>query len=681
MQNFRNNFERRAKFNKQNNDPYHLDNASYSKEEEDDFNLDDIDLTALNSPKMFISDDSIIGDIDLIELQSYLDDLSPNEMGEVIWNLHKDFYYDKPVDYFTFSYDKHFLGGTFEKGHYPLWKNISEQLYPHALFSPYYEIIAETPIGSGKSQWAGSIILYELYKMSLLRDPQRFYNLLQNTLISFTVMSQDLSTVGDVNWSLLEGFITESPYFRNIVALPKGKEAPDELKFPNKVTLKFASKPSHLTGRAIFGGMCDEANVNRYIMAIYNDIIKRMNSRFPLSKNGGIFPGKLLLLSSPKEEGSFMAKRIENKNKFTISITNIPIWEIRDPVNDLNLSGEYFKIFTGTKSKEPFIIKNESQITPEIAGGIADVPIEYQIFYEEDIIESLREFSGIRTAGKGKLFRSFDPIRANFVMPNICSQEIITLDFFNKEDNIINYFQDLDYFKDPWHPHSFRFIHIDVGINNDKLGIACTHAVEKEEYVLDKLKQQETLKTVRNYFIDFCFALKKPINEEVSIPKLIDFIIYLKHELQYPIKLVTTDGFEGKTLKQFLRIHFIDTGLLSLDRNHDVWKFTRAAIILNQVKGPEHSLFFREVMDVEDNGKTFDHPQIGADGRKGSHDLTQAIFGSVFTAGNAETIQMDNAFMSELDDTSILKYGNNLPGMLRRAYNAYNKSNIINKLI
>ena len=304
-----------------NGDPYNEDDDKIiiPSEEEQELILSDEEeeaiLEKMKEQNFFNSKEKVIGDHPIKEVQKYIEQLqlTPYQIGEVIWELHKDHYVEKPVDIITFSTDPEFLGGTLENGHFPIWHETCLKLYPHPLFSPYYEIILETPIGSGKTQFATCLILYELYKMSLLYDPQRFYNLLQNTTIAFVVMSQDLGTAGDVNWSAIEGYISESPYLKSIVSLPKGKDAPNELKFPNRIIIKFASKPSHLTGRAIFGGVCDEANVNRYIQQIYNDVVKRMNSRFPIMKNGGILPGKLILSSSPKEEGSFIGERIKEK--------------------------------------------------------------------------------------------------------------------------------------------------------------------------------------------------------------------------------------------------------------------------------------------------------------------------------------------------------------------------------
>lgn len=523
-------------------------------------------------------------------------------------------------------------------------KSVSEaNTYDIEVFEDHSYLI--NGLVSHNTTFAMSLLLYEIYKLGKLIDPVDFYNLLKNTIISLVVMAPDFNLAGDVNWNSLEGFIANSEYFRSIVSLPKGNKAPDELLFPKNITLKFATKPIHLVGRAVIGGVGDEVNVSRYIQRMYRDILNRMQSRFPISKFGGMFPGKLALLSSPKDDGSFTAERIYNKQKYTVVIQNIPIWFIRD---DLELSGETFEVFVGNKIKEPFVVKTEVEKTPDIITDIIDVPIEFFERFDLDITEGLREFAGYRTAGKGKLFRSEEPINKVFTIPNIFKQEILALDFYDLEDRIINYIEDLTNISDPVHPESFRFIHIDVGISNDKLGFACGHAVEKTITYQDK-KGVKSQKVIKFPIIDFTFAMKKPSTEEVSIPKLIDFILLLKNDYKYPIKRVSTDNYEGKVLRQFLRPHGIDTAQISLE-NYETWDIVKAAIILRECLMVDHSLVRKEIVEVEDTGSKYDHPAFFKDNTPGSHDITQANVSVLYQLLVAEykDLYMPNNFVKQL---------------------------------
>lgn len=620
----------------------------------------------------------IIGDVTLEEFNKYIEknNFTPKEIGQVIWSLEKPFYKDKLVTIQQFCKDKAFLGETIEKN-WPIWEAMNEKLYPHPLFSPYFEVIAETPIGSGKSTWAAEVLLYEVYKMAMLENPQKYYGLLRGTKIVFAVLSQDLGTVSDVNWSAIEGMISNSTFLSEIADLPKGKNPTPELRFPNGMSIKFASKPSHLTGRAIFGGICDEANVSRYIRAIYADILKRMNSRFPLSKHGGIIPGKLFLLSSPKEDGSFLGERINKKRPFTLVINNIPIWKVKDPIIDLKLCGKTFPMFIGNKLKEPMVITKKEVVTEDMVDFIMDIPIEFYSDFYLDPIESLREVAGIRTMGKEKLFRSEEPIRSCFFSAdnNICKQEVIELDFYNTDDKLINYF-DLNYFKDLLHPNSLRFMHIDVGINNDELGIGCVHAIEKESNYFTNHKDIDSMKTDRKYFVDFVFGLKKPKNEEICVPKLIDFILTLHNDFHFPLAKVTTDNYEGRVLRQFLRMHKIKTDYLSIDRDYAVWKFGKAQILLHNILGPFLVSIIKQCLGLENNGKTYDHPILFDDGTKGKHDIIQGLFGAIFNCGTADLFISSAAIAEGLH---ILSTEESFKQDLKNKWAASNKNSIVSR--
>lgn len=617
-------------------------NAEYEADEENQ----NIKLNTVfdDSPIIGSIPDSIIQEV--ISLEDYFqqNNFTPFLIGEVLWELMKEHYVNKPVSFTDFCRHPYFLGETLTKGHYKIWEDMGSKLYPHPLFSPYYECVLETPIGSAKSTFAMSLLLYEIYRLQQIRSPQLYYQLLAPTVISLAVMAPDFNVASDVNWRILEGFIANSEYFRTIVTLPRGKSAPDELIFPKNITIRFASKPIHLVGRAIIGGAGDEVNVSRYIQQMYRDIVNRMESRFPSSKFGGIFPGKLALLSSPMEEGSFTSERIHEDKPFTCIVQNIPIWDIK---TDLPLSGETFDVFVGNNLKAAFVLTKEEEKTPDIIPYIMPVPIEYKARFD-DVIVGLREFAGVRTAGRDLLFRSEEPLLTISTMPNPCESDILVLNFDDKEDRIINYF-DLDYFKNPINPHSLRFMHIDVGINNDKFGISCCHAIEKEVVYYDDATSSDKVKIIRQGFIDFAFALKKPADEEVCVPKVIDFLIYLHNVLKFPIYFVSTDNYEGRVLRQYLRLEAqILTGHLSLE-NYIVWLLVRSIITNRNVYMPKIPLFIKEATHVVDTGKKFDHPKFFRDNTPASHDLAQAIFGSIYNVMTAERVITELSLLKELD--------------------------------
>jgi len=572
------------------------------------------------------------------ELVSYVlekaEELSPADLGELIWQAEKSYYEEKPVDIDTFITDPYFLGKSFDGGKklYPFWWDRLKDLYPSPFFSPYYEIIAEVPIGSGKSYFGDTSLLYEIYRMEHLYNPQLYYGLLQPTKIQFVVLSQDLSTASDVNWEIFEGFLSESPFFLELITLPDTKSLPgNTLMFPKKIALTLGSKRSHMTGRAVFGGVADEANVSKDIQGKYNDILRRMASRFPPGKFGGILPGKLFLMSSPIESGSFLAERIEKSQHLpsTYIITNKAIWDIL-PESKLELSGETFQIFVGNDLKEPFIIeKPESEITPDIVDDVKDIPVEYKADFEKDLVDSLREILGHRIGGITKYIRGLSLVKPCFHLPNPFTKPIIGLDFNDPSDTIMNY-MDMEYFSKINYPECLRFIHIDTATDSDKVGVSGIYAQEYEDYYYHR---DTTLldRTYRKYFVDWMLAIEKFGDEEICIPKIIDFILFL-YDMGYPIGEVSTDKYEGKVLKQFLRLVGIKTAYISVDRDRVAHNSFKLLLVNKHILGVEHPLFFKEIKDLERVGNKYDHPS------NGSKDVLDSVVGGVKLCMDAKTI-------------------------------------------
>jgi hypothetical protein len=587
------------------------------------------------------------------------------QLGEVIWQSEKHHYDQKPVGIMEFVHDTYYLGTTIDqlglKSLYPKWNEVLNDLYPSPFFSPYYEVILEVPIGSGKSSVSAVALLYEIYRLQCLKHPQLYFDLLPHTPIQFVVLSLSIKASQDTNWKVLEGFLLDSPYFQEVAEVPTKPQPGQvfEVDFKKNMFLTFASKREHVIGRATFGGILDEANASRGIQDKYNDISKRQDSRFPPSKYGaGLKPGKMFLLSSPKEDNSFLAERVNQGEKMDIPpyiIMNTPIWEIK-PQKILNLCGEWFMMFTGNDFKEPLVITDPAtEIDNTMVDDILEVPIEYRQDFILDPVEALREIAGIRTSAKAKLFRTKALLLPCFTLKNPFEPDILQLDFQNEADDIMSYC-DQDYFRDPLFPECYRFIHIDVGTNSDRLGCASVFAREKEVKFLHK-EMDVQYKYDRFFYVDFMLSIATNGDEEICIPKLINFLLWLK-DIGYPIKVVSTDNYEGKVLRQYMRLHQIETAYISTDRDKEAMKLLKLLTINRQVLGVKHPLFFKEATDVEDVGKKYDHTM------KGSKDLLDGVCGGLKLCAEAPYIQSARVYMEQDEQES--KYADALGNILRQ---------------
>ena len=93
---------------------------------------------------------------------------------------------------------------------------------------------------------------------------------------------------------------------------------------------------------------------------------------------------------------------------------------------------------------------------------------------------------------------------------------------------------------------------------------------------------------------------------EVPIYKIQDFIVTAR-DLGYPIAMITTDGYQSTNLRQNLMLKGFTTDLVSVDRTKDPYNNLRNIILEGRLQAPNLEKLKREVRDLEENDKKFDH--------------------------------------------------------------------------
>jgi len=125
-----------------------------------------------------------------------------------IWELD---YIEKPVPIWKFLEDD-FYAGWIVPDLYPKWREMLEEIF--APGSQYYEVILGGSIGSGKTTSAAIAYVYLLYRLTCLRNPAKYYNLVERSRIVFGVYSMTKRLVADVGYGRIRAFIERMPYFR-----------------------------------------------------------------------------------------------------------------------------------------------------------------------------------------------------------------------------------------------------------------------------------------------------------------------------------------------------------------------------------------------------------------------------------------------------------------------------------
>lgn len=556
-----------------------------------------------------------------LDVESLVKDLSIEELGELIFDQEKEHYEEKPVSIDSFIDDDEFLGSVFKGKFLPTWRTELKRIYPTPFYSPFFEVVCLLPIGSGKTTTALVSLSYELYRLLCLRDPQDFYRLRPSTVkIVFTLFSASKSLADDVNWNVFGGFL-KTPWLKLHTGIPDEKGKTEDTVHLNKgIDIELGSASIHAIGKAVFGGMLDEADHQRVksqqAQTSYNEIIRRMESRF--MRRGGVIPGKLWLVSAPKQSSDFLSVRIaeSKKAKRTIVLSNIPLWVINPP--EEGYSGKTFKVFVGDDNRDPAVLEGQTVPTDLNEACVYDVPEEYRDSFEKDPINAIRDLIGVATVGSMNLIRHPLKITKAAVIPHRFTIETMQLDLYDKKQRILDYCNQ-DYFKSPAHPAALRFVHVDIALTGDKLGGGCIYATDDTE--LDRV-EEKTFRRNRTYYNEWVLSIKAIPGQEIPLYKVRDFFMDLR-DLGYKIELITFDKWGRGDMMQLLKISGFNVGYVSVDgENTDPYRSLKNAIYAERVLLVSHKLMNQELRELRDYGDRIDHlPQF-------SKDITDGVAGA-----------------------------------------------------
>lgn len=560
--------------------------------------------------------------------------------GEIDLSVLSDLYYadydEVPVSIDQFISDPHYLGDVYDKGSliYPYWRSFMHTAF-HDNPNKAFEIGLTGAIGTGKSTVAAVMMTYMIYKTLCLKDPRSFYKLTGNSPIVFIVMNLTLDLAYTGLYSLIVENIKQSPWFCERVTI-RGKYD-FTIEFGKGISLMAGSNVQHSIGKNVLGAVLDEVNFSKApkgsknsVMDLYRNIRRRMESRF---MKQGIMPGFLIMVSSKNSELDFLEQYLNSvRHSNKILIVDEPVYKIKPPETYL---GPTFKVAVGDKTKDSFIIKddNDESRATDYNYRVIEVPVEYRPAFEGDINESLREIAGITVFNSNKLIpypkRILQCVDETRRSPFF--QETIFLDL-NTDDEVIDYLDGIKSLRsiDPTRP---RFIHVDIGLKGDCLGLTAVH-VSKKTLVSRVNEEGTTIDVQENvYYQDLSLRVSANQGSEIPLYKIREFIIWMRKNL-WKIAKVTYDGFQSADSIQLLRTAGFDTGLLSVDRSDVPYLTLRSAILDNRVQLYRHDTLLRELEELEYDRthRKVDHPIISIDNRPGSKDVADSLCGAVYDA-------------------------------------------------
>ena len=247
----------------------------------------------MSSIQQHLSQEHMLDDLFSLEFDNLLNPQEELLPQDAMWVGN-----EKPVDIKTFVEDKDFLG-------------LKGRIYPAIMYSlqniereEIRESIMLLGKGSGKTTSLQIYMLYGMYLLLSMKNPQEYYELLPETPITTLLVSVSEKQAKSVGFAGIKSMIDRSPWF-------KGRYNPlsTEIRFEKHCTLfcGHSGATSWLGFNTVRAAMDEteymtDSNNRSVARELYRALKGSLNTRFP-----GKY--KMLCISSPKNEFSFLNQR------------------------------------------------------------------------------------------------------------------------------------------------------------------------------------------------------------------------------------------------------------------------------------------------------------------------------------------------------------------------------------
>jgi hypothetical protein len=528
-------------------------------------------------------------------------------------------------------------------------------------------------------------MLYKLYELSCLRFPAEYHGLSKNSPIVFGIYNATLKLT-DVGVDTLTGLLDSCPYFKEEFWY---KDEYGEMKFPKNIKIMIGSQAFHVLGQNLYCLAIDEMNFHATtkkqsasktmqekgkIHDLVTNTSRRMESRF---KMHGRSAGMIIHISSTRTATSYLEiRKREVKDRKGVHIVDGPQWEFH---SQEKYSGHKFRFSIGNKFTKPRCLDkviDHGYGKYEVIPGdkappgtrVINPPVEDYRAFMDDPAGSTRDIAGIATETLDPFFPVAKPV-LEAVNPTIlhpfkdgCGSRWdhpLILDLGGTEQ-IKDY---LDYDSlvtvrssrevPRRNPHSPRFIHCDLGRNEDALGLGCVHPTRA---VSKKIQgdQGEVIDVLELYLeADFAIQVKQG-DTEIDWEKVRQFILWMKN-VGFNIQMVGYDSPASAGEIQYMKKINIPSRYLSVDRKPSRAGKTPPQMpyfvlktMLNEgrIQWAPNDVLQDELLSLEKNADLdiIDHPPGGskdvADGLCGATFLcvTDDRVGTMLTPVSAESL-------------------------------------------
>lgn len=485
-------------------------------------------------------------------------------------------------------------------------------------------------LGWGKTTGAALLAIYLLYRLTCLRDPHKYYGIMQGTELVIGVYSINIEQAMDGIYGRLLRWVDAIPYFE--AKCPRVKRVTAEIRFASTpIKVIAGSKEVHTMGRDMYCFVLDEANFfskagseNKddatVAQGIYTNAARRIKNRFMTAR--GEPAGLAILASSKRTKASFLEAHIkESKKEIAEGKTKHYAYAVWDVLPSTKYKKPKFAVEIGDRIHPSRIIRDGEEARR--GAEVIMVPGELRADFELDVDKALRDHAGVASESMMPLFRDRTVIRraASAEHKHPFTRPEITLNI-NDDIGIDTYFVPERMFSIQrsaytlrLNPTAPRYLHVDIGFTEDSLGLCMLHIAGAR--TVKRARADGTWYEDRApvCLVDFLLRVNPPQGEgEIDLPKVRSFILALR-DLGVPIARISYDSHQSRESVQVFKKLGFDAIWQSVDKTDQPYLDLRQAITEQRISYYEYPTLFRELGELErdlDEAKV-DHPKTSAE--------------------------------------------------------------------
>jgi|GEM_PF-2690520 len=526
-----------------------------------------------------------------------------------------EFWEEFPVDIETFVCSEDYL--SWKDSIYPGILNLLREALQRGDdgWLKYNECIVIAGQGCGKSQFSSITILYIVYLLLCMRNPQKFFGLAEDSRLQIINCAPSEDQAFKVVFGYTVNHVNNCGWFKRKNYLPD-PNVKSELRFPKGIYVtpgSSSAKPAlgHNLLVTVFDEVTsfDKTAVVDSARELYNQLWGRMNKRFWGKE---LFVG----ISTANTEDDFIEERFKECE--------------RDP-------RKYCKRMTIWESK-PFLFKNEffDYDVKDVSGNTIKtikVPIELKSELEKNPVAFLRDVCGIPSLARSPFIKDFAS-----VLSTISLTKVNPLPEVGWEEN--GYGNPL-----PFSPidalsrlRSINFggesgyeyvvgLDLSKGVR-DKCGFALVH--RKGDRSITKFDKDGKPYVVDLPIIELDLVTRfvvKP-EQELNFGEIRELIFALRNEMGFNIKLIVSDSYESIDFKQIMLQSGFDFVVFGTDAHRETFDSFLEAVLDGRFIWFKHDPLLYELQRLEDLVKKVDHPTTSG------KDLSDAlVLASYFASG------------------------------------------------